>query len=470
MERYGAGYLEERKLIARAPGLIPGLVSLVLVLAVFYATWWIFQDPRGYFRMYTPYVGYMYCRWWLVMMIWMVYLFDLYPFKRVWLEKSHPITKGIVLTSVSVVILLILIKGFFEFLLGNFGLAYFNPAQLEKLPGITSFFAIEYACLAILMFAAISSWLSPAWVIAFEKAPWANLKQPVLGFTLLAVTFFLSTIVYFVTMHSHMGILYQPWQYFTSIAPPYWENFADTVSGNFHIAWIMCCTVVIWLVETIWQRYPFNLIKNDNLRRISLFIGIIAIALAINFFLYFAQELTWGEAIRGTRREHSPDWRWLHVGEMAIFWLVPALVLSFYFNNWPNKFSMPVNVAVRTIITLVGAVVLYIVYYKTSHLFLGTQKGFSHPQQFPMIPMIWLVNIMLVHHWFMDNWPMWKMVPKTSDEIAAEHAHEAEVLEDERPTRSYGWGIGAGVVAGVAVFFVVVAILPSMYAAIDIIS
>jgi hypothetical protein len=37
-------------------------------------------------------------------------------------------------------------------------------------------------------------------------------------------------------MHPHMGILYYPWQYFASISPPYWENFANTVSGNFHVA------------------------------------------------------------------------------------------------------------------------------------------------------------------------------------------------------------------------------------------
>ena len=469
MERFGVGYLEERNLVKRMSGPVPGIVSLLLVLAVFYGTWWIFHDPRGLMRMYTPYVGYMYCRWWLIMMIWMVYIFDFWPFKRSWLEQSHPVVKGMVLTAVSVLILVALIKGFFEGLMGNFGLAYFNPEQLEKLPGITSFFAIEYASLAILMFAAIASWLSPAWVVAFENAPWEKLKQPARGITVLLVTFFLSTIVYFLTMHSHMGILYQPWQSFTSITPPYWESFADTVSGNFHIAWIMCCTVIVWQVETIWQRYPFNLIRNDWARRSAMFFGIIAIALAINFFLYFAQELTWGEAIRGTRREFSPDWRWLHVGEMAIFWLVPALVLTFYFNNWPRKFSMPANVAVRTLITVVAAALLYIVYYKTSHLFLGTQKGFSHPQQFPMIPMIWLVNIMLVHHWFMDNWPMWKMVPKTAEEIEQDHREEERTLVEEAPTRSYGWGIGAGVLAGVAVYFLVLAVLPAFYSAIAVI-
>ncbi len=130
----------------------------MLSLAVFYVTWWIFQDPRGWMRMYTPYVGYMYTRWWLIMLIWMVYIFNYWPFKRSWLETTHPLIKGAVLTAISVVILYVLIKGFFETLLGNFGMAYFNPGQLMKLPGVTEFFAIEYAALACLMFAAIASW------------------------------------------------------------------------------------------------------------------------------------------------------------------------------------------------------------------------------------------------------------------------------------------------------------------------
>ncbi len=469
MERFGEGYLEERKLVKRWAGPVPALVSLALTLAVFYLTWWIFQDPRGVMRMYTPYVGYMYCRWWLIMMIWMVYIFNFWPFKRKWLETAHPLLKGTVLTAASVVILLVLIKGFFEYLLGNFGLAYFNPEQLEKLPGVTSFFAIEYSALAILMFAAIASWLSPAWVVAFEEAPWQKLSQPAKGFSILIMTFFLSTVVYFVTMHPHMGILYHPWQYFTSIAPPYWEQFADTVSGNFHVSWIMCCTVVVWLVETIWERYPFNLIRNDWGRRFACFFGIIAIALAMHFFLYFAQELTWGEAIRGTRRAFAPDWRWLHVGEMAIFFLVPALFVTFYCDNWPKKYSMPVNVLLRTVVTLVGAIALYIVYYKTSHLFLGTQKGFSHPQQFPMIPMIWLVNIWLVHHWFMDNWPAWKMVPKTAAEIEADHAAHKAAIDEVRWTPKFGAGLGAGVAMGVVFYFVTVWALPAVYEYVNII-
>jgi AAT family amino acid transporter len=458
MERFGVGYLEERNLVKRWPQPIPAIVSLVLTLAVFYLTWWIFQDPRGWLRMYTPYVGYMYTRWWLIVLIWMVYLFNYWPFKRTWLEKTHPLLKGAILTVISVVVLYVLIKGFFEALLGNYGLAYFNPGRLTKL-GVTEFFAIEYAALACLMFAAIASWLSPAWVVACEEVPWQDLKQPAKGLSILLMTFFLSTLIFFMTMHSHMAILFYPWQYFTAIAPPYWEKFANTVSGNFHVAWIMCCTVTVWLTETIWERFPFKLIKTNWLRRVVAFFGIIAIAFAIFFFLHFTEELRWGAAIRGTRRAAAPDWRWLHVGEMAVFFLTPALFITFYCGNWPKRFSLPVNVLIRTGITLVAAILLYIFYYRTSHLFLGTQKGLSHPQQFPMIPTIWLINIWLAHHWFMDNWPAWKMVPKTAEEVAQEHATDKEKIQDVRWNPALGWGLAVGAAVGVIIFFVTTGLL-----------
>lgn len=469
MEANDVSYLEKRRLVKRWSGPTPALVSLVLTLAIFYATWWIFQDPRGLMRMYTPFVGYMYTRWWLIVLIWMVYLFNFWPFRAGWVEKTHPFVKGIVLTLVSVAVLLVLIKGFFEGILGNYGLAYFNPERLTELKSVTGFFAVEYAALACLMFAAIASWLSPAWVVACEEVPWKKMKQPGKGISILVMTFFLSTIVYFITMHSHMAILYHPWQEFTAITPPYWEKFANTVSGNFHVSWIMCCTVTVWLVETIWERYPFSLIKTDWARRLVAFFGIIAIAFAMHFFLYFIQELTYGEAIRGTRRAFAPDWRWLHVGEIAVFFLVPALFINFYCDNWPKKFSLPVNVLVRTAVTLMAAIVLYIAYYKTSHLFLGTQKGFSHPQQFPMIPTIWLINIWLVHHWFMDNWPGWKMVPKTEEEMARDRAAETDQVKDIQWNPSLGWGIGVGAVVGVGIFAVTIAVLPFLYKSIDII-
>ena len=53
-------YLEERKLLKRWRGPLPMLANLALTLLIFAVTWWVFQDPRGIMRFYTPYVGYNY--------------------------------------------------------------------------------------------------------------------------------------------------------------------------------------------------------------------------------------------------------------------------------------------------------------------------------------------------------------------------------------------------------------------------
>ena len=453
MEKVEHLFVEKRKLVKRWKGPIPVLVNTLFMLTLFYITWWIFQDPRGIMRLYTPYKGYMVCRWLLIIFIWVAYIFNFWPFKQKWLKNTHPLLKGVILTTLSVAVMLLVIQGFFVNILGNYGIAYFNPERLGAL-GLTKFYAEEYSFEAIMMFAAIASWLSPAWVVACENAPWQNLKQPVKGITIVLITFFLSMVIYFITMHSHMAILYYPWQEFTAITPPYWEEFANTVSGNFHIAWIMSATVIVWLYETIWERYPFDLIKTDWLRRVTSFFGIFVIAVALAFFLYFAQELSWGPAIRGTRRLMAPDWRWLHVGEMAIFWLVPSLFLFFYLDNWPKKYSRPVNVLIRTVITIAAAVIFYIIYYKTSHLFLGTQKGFSHPQQFPMIPMIWLINIFLINYWFMDAWPGWKLVP-------SEETEEVEVKTEKISwTPKFAGGLAIGIIIGIAIYVAIVHIIP----------
>ena len=173
-------YLEERKLIKRWSGPWPMLANMAFTLLIFAVTWWVFQDPRGIMRFYTPYVGYNYCRWWLIILIWMAYIFDFWPFRRDWVRSAHPLQKGLVLALVSVGIMIAMIHGFFEGVLGNLAFAYFNPAQLQKL-GLTDFYSTEYAAQACMMFAVIASWISPAWVVALEGQPWANASQPVRG-------------------------------------------------------------------------------------------------------------------------------------------------------------------------------------------------------------------------------------------------------------------------------------------------
>ena len=112
-------YLEERKLIKRWSGPWPMLANMAFTLLIFAVTWWVFQDPRGIMRFYTPYVGYNYCRWWLIILIWMAYIFDFWPFRRDWVRSAHPLQKGLVLALVSVGIMIAMIHGFFEGVLGT---------------------------------------------------------------------------------------------------------------------------------------------------------------------------------------------------------------------------------------------------------------------------------------------------------------------------------------------------------------
>ena len=106
---------------------------------------------------------------------------------------------------------------------------------------------------------------------------------------------------------------------------------------------------------------------------------------------------------------------------------------------------------------IVAGILFYALYYATSHNFLGTQKGFSHPQQFPMIPVIWLINIWLINHWFMDNWPGWKTEAKTAVEIQAEHRRFADEPLWEP---AMGGGLVTGLALGVACFFVAIWAIP----------
>ncbi len=380
-----------------------GIINLLLGFAFFMLLWWFFMDPRGIMRWYTPQYGYMYIRWILIVAIWQAYVLNFWPIGFSFMEKKHPLVKGLVLIVSNFAIVGVLIWGFYYNLLGRFGIPYFSaPVLVDQ--GMTTLFAREYSSLAILMMAAIASWLSPIWPVYFENYPWQSLKQPARGLTVWVVTFFLTTYAFLLLMHPHYDVLFYPWQKFAA-AYPWWYNFAHTLSGNFSVGWVMCCTAAVWLGESIFERYPFRLIKTQPLRGIVAFFGIMLFGILLFLTFNFLQDVSWGVAIEGAKRDMAPDWRYLHSGELGCMTLLPALALAFYFDNWPRKFSPGINIAIRVAIVVVATAVFHILYYKFSPPLLGTQAGYSHPQQFPMAPVILWINVMLFHNWFMDLYP-----------------------------------------------------------------
>ncbi|MDO4179103.1 MAG: hypothetical protein Q4D21_07925 [Phascolarctobacterium sp.] len=418
-------WLEARNLENKMPQPIRGIVGVLVSFLIFYALWWIFMDTRGIMKWYTPQYGYMYIRWILIVAIWQAYVFNFWPFNLSWRESAHPIVKGAVLICVNFAIVGAVIWGFFYNFLGSFSIPYLTVDKLVA-KGMTSFYAREYSSLAILMFAAIASWLSPIVAVCFENHPWQNMKQPARGITVFLVTALFSVLAFFVLIHPHYHVLFWPFQEYAA-AYPWWYNFAHTLHGNFNVGWVMCGTVAIWMLEITFDRYPFVLIKNKITRGFVGFFGVLAFAMLLFFTFNFVQEVSWGYAVDGAKRILAPDWRYLHSGELAIMMLIPAMILNFYFDNGPKKYGPAINIALRLLIIVVATIVFHWLYYKFSPAMLGTQKAYSHPQQFPMAPGILFICCMLFHNWFMDFWPGKKLesmkdvqLDENGDEIVAE--------------------------------------------------
>lgn len=403
-------WLETRDLQPRLKQPLQGIINLALVCAVFMLIWWVFMDPRGILRWYTPMYGYMYIRWMLIVAIWQAYIFNFWPLGLKFMEDKHPLVKGLVLVAMNWAIVWFLIWVFYYKVMGVLAIPYMSAPELVK-QGMTPFFAREYSSLALLMLAAIASWMSPIWPVCFENYPWNNMKQPGRGFTVWVWTFLLTTYIFLWLMHPHYNVLFYPWQKFAA-AFPWWYEFARTLSGNFNVGWVMCGTISIWLLEVTFERYPFRLIKTQPLRGIVGFLGVLLFAWVMFLIFNFLQEVAWGPAIEGAKRLYAPDWRYLHSGELACLMLLPAMILNFYFDNWPRKYTPAVNIAVRCLIILVTTAIMHYIYYKFSPPLLGTQAGYSHPQQFPMAPIILLINIMLYHNWFMDLFPGKKLAAR----------------------------------------------------------
>lgn len=403
-------WLETRQFQSRIKQPLQGIVNFLLVTAAFLICWRFFMDPRGTMRWYTPQYGYMYIRWILIVAIWQAYIFNFWPLRYSFMEKTHPLIKGAVLIGINFAVVGFMIWVFYYNFLGRLAIPYMSWPVLTSL-GMTEFFAREYSSLALLMMAAIASWLSPIWPVCFENYPWDKMERPSRGLTVWAWTFFLATYIFLILMHPHYNVLFYPWQKFAA-AFPWWQNFAHTLSGNFNVGWIMCGTISVWILEVTFERYPFCLIKKQPLRGIAGFFGVLIFALVMFVTFNFLQDLAWGPAVEGAKRLYAPDWRYLHSGELACMLLIPVLVLGFYFDNWPRKFAPSVNIAVRCLIILVSAAVLHYLYYKFSPPLLGTQPGYSHPQQFPMAPVILWVTIMLYHNWFMDLYPGKKLTSR----------------------------------------------------------
>jgi AAT family amino acid transporter len=421
-------WLERKKSIEVIPQPLRGILGIVIALAVFVLVWYVFMNMNGILKWYTPLYGYMYISVVLLVTICQVYIFDFWPLNQRSLEKLHPLIKLVTLVAINVVLTWFLVWIFFYKIIGTLAIPYFSWPALENL-GLLPYTAREYSAQGILMFAGVAAFFSPMWMILFQNHPWQDLKQPVKGFSVLSIVLLLSTFTYFIFMHPQFQVLFYPWQKYVA-AFPWWTEFSSTVSGNFGIGVIVCMTVSLWLFETIWERYPYRLIKSQPLRGLAGFGCVVLLGLSLFVTNLLLQDIAWGSAVPGASLMGSPSWRYVHAGEISVMLLLVAVMHSNYFDNWPRKFSVEVNILIRTVITVVGAVLFNYLYYKFNPVFLGTQAGYAHQAQFTMAPFMLLLVVMLMHNWFMDSWPGKKTAVTLKQQRAMTTETDGKVLEN----------------------------------------
>ena len=148
----------------------------------------------------------------------------------------------------------------------------------------------------------------------------------------------------------------------------------------------MCCTVVVWFMEGIWGALPLLPHQNAVAAALRSFRHYRHLCGPISYFFWYMQELVWGDAIPRAPARRRSGLALAAWGETAIFLSGAKLCLCSFIAATGPISSTPVNMLVRTVLVALGGIALYCLYYKYAHFVLGTQKGFSHPQQFPRNP------------------------------------------------------------------------------------
>ena len=408
-------WTEKRKLAPRGGVFVAGLVDLILMLAVFMGIWYVFMDPRGILRMYTPMYGYAYVQWFLVSVLTVHFVFRLCPFQNSsFLTKTPPLIKGLLFSIVAAALMLLIVDGIFKIVLGNLAVPYFSEETLLSLKQ-NAFTAREYAHQAITMYGGITALFIPLWIIHLNNWPACEIHSYKGYLTSFFIIFALAGFGFLILFHPHMGVLFYPWQTWTAVAP-WWEDYAQTLSGNFCLGGVMCWTAVMWIFNVTFEGYPFKKIKAQPWRALAGLFGTLLVAVIFFKVFLLLQDLVWGVPIRGSQLLMAVDWRYLHSGECAMFMLLIALVWGFYFDNWPRKYTFEANVLIRFVIICMLTFAFYVFYYRYNPEILGQQTGYSNPLQYPLAATSLIVALLLAHNWFFDLTPGYKVVNK--DEFA----------------------------------------------------
>jgi len=403
-------WIATRELIPRWSVGISGLANLIVLMIATLAIWWVFFANAGPCKLYTPLLGFSLVIWTLLIMLWQIELFNFWPLKRDFLNNAHPLIKGGLLTSITIIFYLVFVFGIFYFIIGRYGITYFNWSYLNKVGKLgTDILTTREITSWAMLCMSVPFFLISVWVMSgIGKDIFPELSQPRLGMANWLLIATVSVPIFFIFFHPHIGSMFYPAQIYTAV-PPWWKNLAHTNSAEYSLGYFFCTVVAIFYTIHLWEGRPWNLAKSQPWRFLFLVVGSLILGAILFKIELYGMDYLWDEAYIGGQNEANFGWRYSHTVTIANFILVPAIILNFFFSQAFSKMGLILRGIIKSVIALVAGLLFAWAYYAWAPVLLGVCAGVSHPSENAAAFLLLVVNLLIIQDNFMDGWPGYRL-------------------------------------------------------------
>jgi len=346
----------------------------------------------------------------LMVIHWGMDCFDFWPFSRRFLREANPLVKGILLLLFYVIIALLVMFVLYNRVIGRLGPIFFSGPALLAGGGLGQYAqtAGENAAYAQIMMDTCIIFFTILWLTAFGYAPWGKAGKLVRAFSVWIMGMFLAVIAFAFLFYPHIAYQFYPAQIFMAVSP-WWSGWAMTISSLFHFGWMVPALVLLYWTTQLWEGRPFSLIKNTFWRGAVTIMVVVLAGIAIMMLSNSIMDWYFDtEAFEGGNTVEQPAWRWNHVAEMFMYMAVAGAILYHYFDNWPRGFSLPVRAIVRTVIAVVGGLIIAWLYYALGPTFLGNVPGMAMEGDTSLCWTVMLLSLVIAHGAFFDGFPFKK--------------------------------------------------------------
>ncbi|MFO7667698.1 MAG: hypothetical protein R6V76_13835 [Desulfobacterales bacterium] len=403
--------MEKIKNVDKKFNYLLGLLNIVVVFGIVWVLWYIFMNPSAVLKLYTPMYGFALVVTLVAAILIIADIADFYPFPARNTSQSL-VGRGVFLTVTAVVLMLLIFYVVFWGFIGKFGVAYFSPQSIIASGGIGAefFVARENACTAIVYFLTAFIWMTLFWRSGFGNWPWQGAERGTAAWSRFFAVFFFSTIIFSILFHPHVCSLFYPAQTKAGVAP-WWDEFAGTGSAFFSLGLVLC--IIFWLIsfDFLWEGQPFKQIGREGdgnfWKGIVVFIASVLLGILLVYILTRIMNSIWNEPFVGGQYTDGPDFRYIHTGEIAGFFILAAFILKYYFNNFPNVGGIWVRGVVRTVIAIAGGMLFYAFYYSSlATLVLAKVPGFAQPGDTPLVWIFLFLSVIIIQMDFFEGWPL----------------------------------------------------------------